>query len=168
MKQIIIIIVIGIVGLGAGFAGGMYFANFKNKAVVADLQTKMQQEQAEAQERITGYDRMMEMLNGELQRASLEIEKLRTPAPVVAAEPVQTETAVKAVEYEKPDGPATTSTMQDTNTRSYTIQSGDSLWSIAQKQLGNGSRFNEILKLNPKITAKSNLVVGSRLKIPSK
>lgn len=170
MKQIIIIAVVGIVGIGAGFAGGMFFSNAKSKTVIADMQTQMQQEQNQAQERISGYDMMISTLNNELQKASLEIEKLKTPAPVVVTEPVKNEAAVATVEYEQPDGPTSTYSSQanDANTRLYKIQSGDSLWSIAQKQLGNGSRFKEILKLNPKLTAKSNLVVGSSIKIPAK
>ena len=32
--------------------------------------------------------------------------------------------------------------------KTYTIQSGDTLWNIAKKKLGNGSRYNEIYKLN--------------------
>ena len=32
--------------------------------------------------------------------------------------------------------------------RTYTVQSGDSLWQIAQSQLGNGARYQEIKALN--------------------
>ena len=32
--------------------------------------------------------------------------------------------------------------------REYTVQRGDSLWKIAQSQLGSGSRYREIISLN--------------------
>ena len=44
-------------------------------------------------------------------------------------------------------------------TRSYTVVSGDSLWTIARKYLGNGARWGEIFNLNPKI-AERNLGTG--------
>ncbi|OQA00852.1 MAG: LysM domain/BON superfamily protein [Planctomycetes bacterium ADurb.Bin401] len=169
MKQIIIIAVVGIVGIGAGFAGGMFFANTKSKAVIADMQTRMQQEQNQAQERLNGYDMMISTLNNELQKATLEIEKLKTPVSVITQQ-VPAASEVKEMEFEQPDGPTSAYATKgnDTNTKLYKIQSGDSLWSIAQKQLGNGSRFKEILKLNPKLTEKSNLVVGLNINIPAR
>ncbi|MCE5341293.1 MAG: LysM peptidoglycan-binding domain-containing protein [Planctomycetaceae bacterium] len=175
MKQKLVIVVIAVVALGAGFAGGFVFANKKSNTVVADMQTKMQQSEAASRARISNYDNIVNRLSGELQIARLEIEGFKTQGvqPQAAEEPqraTQQSTTISRQQpqqqTEMPDGP--TDGVAQGNTRTYTIQSGDSLWSIAQKQLGNGSRFNEILKLNPKLTAKSNLVVGSRLKLPAK
>ena len=48
----------------------------------------------------------------------------------------------------------------------YTVQRGDSLWTIAREQLGKGNRYKEIMKLNG---LKSDLIrVGKVLKIPVK
>jgi nucleoid-associated protein YgaU len=170
MKQKLVIVVIAIVALGAGFAGGFIVSEKKSKTVVVDMQTKIQQSEAASRARISNYDNIVNRLSGELQIAKLEIEGLKTQGvqPQAAAEEPQTSQTTTISrqqpqqQTEMPDGPT------DSNTRLYTIQSGDSLWTIAQKQLGNGSRFNEILKLNPKLTAKSNLVVGSKLKLPAK
>lgn len=46
----------------------------------------------------------------------------------------------------------------------YTVVSGDSLWSIAQKRLGNGNRWKEIYDLNG--LKSSTIVPGQKLRIP--
>ena len=46
----------------------------------------------------------------------------------------------------------------------YTVKSGDSLWAIAERLLGNGSRYTEIMTLNNLRTP--NILVGQKLKIP--
>lgn len=49
--------------------------------------------------------------------------------------------------------------------REYTVVKGDSLWAIAQKLLGNGARYTEIVKLNG---LTSNVIYsGQKLKIPN-
>jgi nucleoid-associated protein YgaU len=49
----------------------------------------------------------------------------------------------------------------------YTVREGDSLWQIADEQLGNGSRYSEIAELNADILdSEDNLSVGTRLRIP--
>jgi nucleoid-associated protein YgaU len=56
-----------------------------------------------------------------------------------------------------------------TNFSYYTVKSGDSLWSIAQKKLGNGARYPEIAKLNASILSDEDSVTeGLKLKLPSK
>ncbi len=55
------------------------------------------------------------------------------------------------------------------STRIYVVQEGDSLWKIAEKQLGNGNRFPEIAKLNAnRLSDEDSLFVGMRLKLPAK
>jgi hypothetical protein len=49
----------------------------------------------------------------------------------------------------------------------YVVKKGDSLWSIATEQLGNGSRYKEISKLNADILKDENdLTIGMRLSLP--
>lgn len=57
-----------------------------------------------------------------------------------------------------------------TSERWYTVHEGDSLWKIAATQLGNGSRYTEILKLNQdQLKGRSDqLQVGMRLRLPPK
>jgi len=161
MKQIVVLVIIAIVGLGAGLAVGIIITNSKSKAAIADLQSKMQQSETASQEKICNYDSIVNRLTNELQRANIEIEKLKTPAPA-AGEAVTTTT-----ENEKTAAASAEGSIPGTTTL-YTIKSGDSLWTIAKNQLGNGDRFKEILELNPNISAESNLTIGTKLKIPAK
>ena len=51
----------------------------------------------------------------------------------------------------------------------YTVKEGDSMWQIAQKYLGDGNRYREILKLNKSlISDSSEISPGMKLKIPAK
>ena len=59
-----------------------------------------------------------------------------------------------------------TTTTTSTTYKTYTVVKGDSLWSIAAKQLGNGSRYTEIKKLN---NLTSDIIhSGQVLKLPNK
>jgi nucleoid-associated protein YgaU len=49
--------------------------------------------------------------------------------------------------------------------KQYVVCEGDNLWRIANKQLGDGERFREIIKLND-LEDEDCLTVGMRLKIP--
>jgi nucleoid-associated protein YgaU len=51
--------------------------------------------------------------------------------------------------------------------KSYTVRDGDSLWKIAADQLGDGSRYPEIAKLNGDVLSdEDSLTVGMTLKMP--
>ena len=53
--------------------------------------------------------------------------------------------------------------------RVYIVQEDDNLWRIATKQLGDGSRYNEIVRLNADILEDEDFVpVGMRLKMPAR
>jgi LysM repeat protein len=58
----------------------------------------------------------------------------------------------------------TTNTSSQTY-KEYTVVKGDSLWAIAAKLLGSGTRYTEIVKLN---NLKSTIIyTGQKLKIPN-
>ena len=48
--------------------------------------------------------------------------------------------------------------------RTYTVQSGDNLWDIAQRQLGNGARFREIIAINGLLS--DTIYPGQVLQLP--
>lgn len=51
----------------------------------------------------------------------------------------------------------------------YVVKENDSLWKIAEKYLGSGRRYRQILKMNKSVISDTNtLVVGTSLKIPVK
>lgn len=50
----------------------------------------------------------------------------------------------------------------------YIVAGGDTLWSIAKNQLGNGNRYKEILPLNPHINQNQPLKIGTKLLLPNK
>lgn len=48
----------------------------------------------------------------------------------------------------------------------YQVIAGDTLWRIAEKLLGDGKRYKEILALNPQLNQNA-MTVGTTLKIPA-
>ena len=50
--------------------------------------------------------------------------------------------------------------------KAYTVQEGDSIWKIAQRKLGNGNRYKEIIKLNSNIGSGGSIKPGMKLKMP--
>lgn len=78
------------------------------------------------------------------------------PAPTPAETPTAT--------VEQPQRETSQAPQQTT----YTVKSGDCLWNIAKKYLGDGSRYNEIYNLNKdKITNPNLIYPGQVLTLPS-
>ena len=78
------------------------------------------------------------------------------PAPAPAETPTAT--------VEQPERETSQAPQQTT----YTVKSGDCLWNIAKKYLGDGSRYNEIYNLNKdKITNPNLIYAGQVLTLPS-
>jgi nucleoid-associated protein YgaU len=162
MNQKVVQAIIAVVGLGIGLAVGVMITNSKSRAAIADLQSKMQQSETTSQKMISNYESTVNRLNSQLQQTKIELEKLRSSAPVAEA------VAVAAAENRK-----TAAALDDNSVpgaaKLYTVEEGDSLWKIAASQLGDGNRYKEIIKLNPNISPDGrNLAVGTKLKIPAR
>ena len=169
-----------VVGAGVGVGIGMMISKSKldnSEAVITELMTQSQQSAQESEDaikkandeatrtranlsrsqaQVSQLNTDVMRLKAELTRAQKQIQTLTTPpAPVETAEP--TPASQPAATTAAPTGPVT----------EYTIKDGDSLWKIAEQQLGNGMRYKEILRLNPNISENQTLVVGTKLKLPS-
>ena len=53
------------------------------------------------------------------------------------------------------------------NTSTVRIQPGDSLWKLARRHLGSGSRWNELLASNPTISDPNHIQPGTVLVVPA-
>lgn len=51
--------------------------------------------------------------------------------------------------------------------RVITVQPGDSLWKLAEENLGTGSRWQELLSVNPDITDANRIAAGTRILLPN-
>ena len=72
-------------------------------------------------------------------------------------------------DHQKPKPSQSGNAKGSTGNGQYVIKDGDSLWRIAAEKLGNGSRYQEIAKLNADILEDANsLRVGTTLKIPAR
>ncbi|HEX7588708.1 MAG TPA: LysM peptidoglycan-binding domain-containing protein [Anaerolineae bacterium] len=80
-------------------------------------------------------------------------------APFASASPANQAAAT-------PQPPAATATPDSAGEQTYTVQSGDTLWSIAVKFYGNGSKYPLILRAN-NMADNATLSVGVTLAIPS-
>lgn len=94
-------------------------------------------------------------------RALVVGEKLALPSAAAAPKPSTPELAKKPVAKAAPElksAPAS---------RSVTVQKGDTLRSIARRELGDERRWNEIVGLNPGLDPQK-LATGTRLRLPAK
>ena len=76
----------------------------------------------------------------------------RSPA-IIAAEPRASAPTVPQVQAE--------------GARSITVQPGDSLWTLAEKNLGRGSRWQELMAANPGIVNADRIVARRRIYLPT-
>lgn len=72
---------------------------------------------------------------------------------------------LKEAETTKPEVPAEQKRPEKKAESSYTVKSGDCLWDIAQKKLGDGSRYKEIAELNG-VTNPDMILDGQVLLMP--
>ena len=97
------------------------------------------------------------------------------PLPATVSNPAKPEDVLPATHFTtvpavgKPSLADGKISQPQTDGRWYVVQDGDYLWKIAASQLGSGSRFEEIAKLNAAVLkSKDTLTVGTRLRLPAK
>jgi nucleoid-associated protein YgaU len=80
------------------------------------------------------------------------------PAPAPMYTPAPAPAAIAPAAAAQPANP----------TSVYVVVKGDTLWSIAQRKLGSGNRYKEILALNPQLQQNKPLAIGTKLTLPAK
>jgi len=74
---------------------------------------------------------------------------------------------VGSVSAEKLEAPAPAAAEAAAETEFYVIESGDTLWGIATKLLGNGSKYTEIFDANKEVIEDPDKIfVGQKIRIP--
>jgi LysM repeat protein len=82
--------------------------------------------------------------------------------PNILAKPVAPVTAVRPSKPQRALSPATTATHKTVR-----IQPGDSLWKLAQHNLGCGSRWPQLMVVNPGIVDPNKISIGAELSLPA-
>ncbi len=94
-----------------------------------------------------------------------DVEKSAVQEPAPEPEKAAEEAAEPEPEAEKVAEPeATPEPTPEAGERSYTVKSGDTLWGVAQSQLGDGGRWKEIMQANN--LQSRELSAGQVLKLP--
>ncbi|HBF0380302.1 TPA: LysM peptidoglycan-binding domain-containing protein [Clostridioides difficile] len=99
------------------------------------------------------YNIVEDAENGSDTKVAIKLKQYRdysTKKLVLA--PPKNETGRPSVKIE----PKRVDSVNATNTKTYTVKAGDSLWSICQKQLGNGSLYKKVYELNKSMMDKAN------------
>lgn len=94
---------------------------------------------------------------------SVEKSAVQEPAPEPEAEVATDSEATPAPEAEKTPEPEPVAPPAG-GERTYTVKGGDTLWGVAQSQLGDGARWKEIMEAN-KLQSRE-LSAGQVLKLP--
>ncbi|MGI6444372.1 MAG: LysM peptidoglycan-binding domain-containing protein [Candidatus Ozemobacteraceae bacterium] len=103
---------------------------------------------------------------------STEIEQPAVSIPV-SSEEVEVTVTTSSAEVIEEEAPVASAPAPEYEPISYTIASNDNLWALAEKYLGDGSRYPEIVEANkdkyPSLVSKPGLIhPGWKLEIPPK
>ncbi len=98
-----------------------------------------------------------------VRRSPFERPKLLLPAPsrVLPSQPPAVRTAPA-----RPATPIAPAVASNAKLNAVTVKAGDSLWKLAQRNLGHGVRWSELLPLNPGIRDPDHIQAGSRIYLP--
>lgn len=165
------------VGVGAGILISKPKIDEREKEIdqlVTQLQTakvdseaiiqKAEDEVARNKKELTRTKDMLLQTAAQLTNAKREIKTLKSRIPSPPAPPSDvTEPEVVVTTPEN-----TGRTVSTAGATDYIVEDGDSFWKIAQEQLGDGTRYKEILELNPDYSENQTLPVGIRIKIPAR
>ena len=170
MKQLIASLAALVLGIGIGVGIGMTLSKSKTtdlQAKIDTLQTQIQTSKAESEKTIQKASEVMAGLNKTVSSYKTMNDQLKTELARTKAELMQFQGPNETPTAATPTQPAEKPTAASVPSTEYTVKDGDNLWKIAEQQLGNGMRLQEIIRLNSGITEETVLQPGMKLKIPS-
>ena len=189
-KQAVIYLLILLAGLAGGAGIGVLITQSKldtAQASIADLEARIADQEAAAETDLQALENKLDRLetelvkarndlmrkNTELLRAQTNVEKMKKLLQETLSQGQSGQTTESTVSVRTPPPRLSTPSRSVSpptaadGTRSYTIKEGDSLWRIAATELGNGTRWREILEVNPTLSETSTLTVGSTILLPT-
>ncbi len=177
MRQLILYVVIAAAALAAGIMVTLFGVRpriTKLNAQLTEQVSKNKEMETISQQHARAAGAEIARLNSEITRTRAELEQLKATL-LQQQQQQQSDTSAEQAPSEQPvvepskdtASEKSTAAVPDVSTRLYKVKEGDSLWKVAADQLGSGSRYKEIIRLNPGIPV-DDLKVGMELKIPAK
>lgn len=120
----------------------------------------------EAQQKVTetqDLNEKYEQVQLEKMQLQEELDALKNPDGTKTEETADSEKTESTTTDDKKE---TSSTTSSAGTKDYTVQDGDTPWTMAQKFYGNGAEYTKILEANG-LTEGANIQPGDVLKIPA-
>lgn len=173
MKRITLYAIIAAAGIAVGTVGSLSVTTpkiNKLKASMSDMISMTHQMETQSQQKIRTADAQILRLNTELARVRTELDNFKTAQVPQAGAPVEQPAQVVSQDIAKKspkDNAAQKPATAENPQKIYIVKEGDSFWKIAAAELGNGSRYQEIAKLNPNINT-DNMKIGTKLALPPK
>ncbi len=90
---------------------------------------------------------------------------VQPPAPSIAAQPATPVAPTSTIRPVQPNRALPSAAIATQKTVS--VQPGDSLWKLAQQNLGRGNRWHELLAVNPAIANPNQIRAGAQLNLPT-
>jgi LysM repeat protein len=99
----------------------------------------------------------------------LSLQPVQPPAPAKSAQPVTTVAPASTILPAQPKLAANSAAVVPlaATPKTVSVQRGDSLWKLAQQNLGRGNRWPELLAVNPSIANPNEIRAGAELLLPT-
>jgi nucleoid-associated protein YgaU len=108
-------------------------------------------------------------ISSRLAAPSILIEPVQPQAPPKSAQPVTVVAPISTIRPAQPQPVAKSATVvtRAAIQKTVSVQRGDSLWKLAQQNLGRGNRWPELLAVNPSIANPNQIRTGAELVLPT-